>query len=274
VAAALKHDPNICSTFFLRRARDGGSIPRRVILFPMQRFAIVPAVLVLTSYAAAADVHNAFDAILRERVTADGLVDYAAIKRHDVEQLGQYRNTLEQADTAKLTRDEQLARYINLYNATVIHAVADCARDGYSVAEREFALFKEPLVHLGERKYVSLDHLEHEIIRKQFKDPRIHVALACAARSCPPLLNRAYRAADLDQVLDANMKRFVTDALRNQIDEAKRELRLSKIFEWYADDFGGKDAVAAYVARYAGKDVAGYRVSYLEYDWTLNAQGK
>ena len=231
-------------------------------------------ILLASSTAALAADHDAFDAILRERVNADGLVDYAAIKQHDVEKLGQYRNALEQADTSKLTRDEQLARYINLYNATVIHAVADRRREGYTVAERNFALFKEPLVHLGERKYVSLDHFEHEIIRKQFKDPRIHVALVCAARACPPLLNRAYRAADLDQTLDANMKRFVTDASRNQIDDPKRELRLSKIFEWYADDFGGKDAVAAYVAQYAGKDVAGYRVSFLEYDWTLNAQGK
>ena len=88
---------------------------------------------------------------------------------------------------------------------------------------------------------ISLNHLEHEIIRKQFKDPRIHVALVCAAKSCPPLLNRAYRADDLDKVLDENMKRFVTDASRNQIDDEKRELRLSKIFEWYPADFGGKD---------------------------------
>ena len=240
----------------------------------MKQFAIVLAMLGFTSFATAADVHDAFDAVLRERVSADGLVDYAAIKQHDVERLGQYRNALEQADTSKLTRDQQLARYINLYNATVIHAVADRMREGYTVAERDFAIFKEPLVHLGQRKYVSLDHLEHEIIRKEFKDPRVHVALVCAARSCPPLMNRAYRAADLEQTLDANMKRFVTDATRNQIDDTKRELRVSKIFEWYADDFGGKDAVPAYIARYAGKDVAGYRVSYLDYDWTPNAQGK
>jgi hypothetical protein len=75
-------------------------------------------------------------------------------------------------------------------------------------------------------------------------------------------------------VLDENMKRFVTDASRNQIDDGKRELRLSKIFDWFADDFGGKDALPAYLARYAGKDLAGYRVSYLEYDWKLNAPAK
>jgi hypothetical protein len=160
----------------------------------------------------------------------------------------------------------------------MIKAVIDRLRDGYSPAENDFAVFKEPLVRVagvaGGGKPISLNHLEHEIIRKQFKEPRIHVALVCAARSCPPLLSRAYRADDLDKVLEANMKRFVTDPSRNQIDDAKKELRLSKIFEWYADDFGGKDALPAYVARYAGKDLAGYRVSYLEYDWTLNARGK
>ena len=227
--------------------------------------------LALSTAAASADVHDAFDAILRERVTADGLVDYATIKQgDDAARIGQYRNELERIDVAKLPRDEQLAHYINLYNATVLQAVADRMRDGYTVAERDFALFKEPLVRVGGDKPVSLDHVEHEIIRKKFKDPRVHVALVCAARSCPPLLNRAYRAADLDQVLDANMKRFVTDESRNQIDHDKRELRLSKVFEWFADDFGGKDAIAAYVGKYAGRDVRGYRVTFLEYDWSLN----
>ena len=225
--------------------------------------------------AAMAAEHDAFDAILRERVTGDGLVDYAAIKQHDAAKLDAYLDQLAQADVSKMARDAQLAHYINLYNATMIKAVIDRLRDDYTPAENDFAVFKEPLVRLGGGgKTVSLNHLEHEIIRKQFKDPRIHVALVCAAKSCPPLLSRAYRADDLEKVLDENMKRFVTDASRNQIDEKKKQLRLSKIFEWYADDFGGKSAVPAYLARYAGKNVAGYRVSYLDYDWKMNARGK
>ena len=216
----------------------------------------------------------AFDAILSHRVK-NGLVDYASIKQHDRAKLDAYLDQLAAADATKLSRDERLAYYINLYNATMIRAVVDRLRDGvYTPAENDHAVFKEKLVRLAGGKTISLNDQEHEVIRKQFRDPRIHVALVCAARSCPPLLSRAYRAQDLDKVLDENMKRFVLDPSRNQIDHEKKELRLSKIFEWYADDFGGKDAVPGYVSRYAGQDVSGYRVTFLEYDWSLNAAEK
>ena len=227
----------------------------------------------LISTTVRADVHDTFDAILRERVT-DGLVDYAAVKQHDAAKLNAYLDEMAKADVATMPRDGQLAHYVNLYNATMIKAVIERLRDGYSPAEDDFAVFKEPLVRVAAGKVVSLNHLEHEIVRKQFKDPRVHVALVCAAKSCPPLLSRAYRAEDLDKVLDENMKRFVIDGARNQVDDQRKELRLSKIFEWYADDFGGKERVAAYVAKYLGRDVSGCRVSHLEYDWTLNARPK
>jgi hypothetical protein len=235
------------------------------------RASAILLVLFSATAALAAD-RDAFDAILRQRVSGDGLVDYAAIRDHDAAKLTAYLDELAGVDVGRLAHDAKLAHYLNLYNATMIKAVIDRLRDGYSPAENDFAVFKEPLVRLAGGKAVSLNHLEHEIIRKQFNEPRIHVALVCAAKSCPPLLNRAYRADDLDKVLEQNMKRFVTNAARNQIDDAKRELRLSKIFEWYAEDFGGNDAVRAYITKYAGKDVAGYRVSYLEYDWQLNGR--
>jgi hypothetical protein len=234
----------------------------------------MPLLTLLVTLALVAADHDAFDAILHERVSGDGLVDYAAIKQHDGAKLKAYLDQLANVEIEKLSRDEQLAHYVNLYNATMIQAVIDRFRDDYSPAEKDFAVFKEPLVRLSRDRTISLNQLEHEIIRKQFKDPRVHVALVCGARSCPPLLNRAYRADDLDKVLDENMKRFVNDGSRNQIDDEKRELRLSKIFEWYAEDFGGMSAVPAYIARIAGKDVAGYRVSYLEYDWKLNVRSK
>ena len=240
----------------------------------MRLFTLISALLLLGATPALAAEHDAFDAILRERVSGDGLVDYAAIKAHDAAKLDAYLDHLSRVDVKNLPRDGQLAHFINLYNATMIKAVIDRLRDDYSPAEKDFAVFKEPLVRIAGGKTISLDELEHGIIRKKFKDPRVHVALVCAARSCPPLLNRAYRAEDLDKVLDENMKRFVNDAARNQIDDEKRELRVSKIFDWYAADFGGKDAVPAYLARYAGKDFTGYRVSYLEYDWKLNARPK
>lgn len=120
-------------------------------------------------------------------------------------------------------------------------------------------------------RVMSLNELEHDVIRPTFKDPRIHVALVCAARSCPQILPRAYRADDLAAVLEGNMRRFVNDPIRNPIDAANKKLRLSKIFDWYADDFGGKEKVAAYVDKYHPEDVADWPVEFVEYDWSLNA---
>jgi hypothetical protein len=92
----------------------------------------------------------------------------------------------------------------------------------------------------------------------------------CGARSCPPILPRAYRGDDLNVVLDENMKRFLNDSFRNPIDWRNKQLKLSKLFDWYADDFGGRDQVPAYVSKALGRDVSGFKVSFVEYSWELN----
>jgi len=212
--------------------------------------------------------HSPFDRILKKHVH-DERVDYRAIRRDHRGELVAYLGTLAQLDPGPLARDEQLALYINLYNATMILAVIDRYRPGYTPSEKNFSVFGEPLVRVGGR-VVSLNDLEHKIIRPTFKDPRIHAALVCAARSCPPLLPRAYRGDDLDGVLDANMRRFVTDHSRNQVDRRGKKLRLSPIFQWYADDFGGEANLAAYVDRYHPDEVSGFSVSFLDYSWELN----
>ncbi|HLL89764.1 MAG TPA: DUF547 domain-containing protein [Tepidisphaeraceae bacterium] len=216
--------------------------------------------------------HAAWDNVLRAVVRGEG-VDYMAVRRDHLPALDAYLDELATKRVDDLPRDAQLAYYLNLYNATMVRTVADRYRPGFSPAEGDYKVFKEPLVRTGGRT-ISLDDLEHKVIRPTFKDPRVHVALVCAARSCPPLLPRAYKADDLDETLEANMKRFVGDASRNQVDDETRQLRLSRIFDWFADDFGGKGAVPAYVGKYLGKDVADYGVTFLEYDWTLNDVGR
>lgn len=214
-------------------------------------------------------LHDAFDAMLKRHVR-DELVDYSAWRAGaDRPALQSYLDKLAGVDVESFGRSEQLAFYINLYNATMVAAILERQSDAYSTSDDEFGVFDEKLVRLGDRR-VSLNHLEHEIVRKTFKEPRIHVALVCGARSCPPLLPRAYRAKDLDEVLEANMRAFITGGTRNAIDGEK--LELSKLFEWYADDFGGAAAVPDYVQRYApaGVEVKGKPVSFLDYSWTLN----
>lgn len=212
--------------------------------------------------------HSAFDAILQANVK-DQRVDYNAIKKSSLPALVRYLDTLANVDPAKLDKNEKLAYYINLYNATMIRAIVDRLKPGYSPSEKDYGIFKESIVRT-EGKTISLNTLENEVIRPTFKDPRIHVALVCGARSCPPLLARAYKGEDLDATLDQNMKNFVTDSFRNPIDEKSRTLKLSHIFDWYADDFGGKAAVPAFVGKWAGKDYAGWKVDFVDYSWDLN----
>ncbi len=216
------------------------------------------------------DPHAGFDRLLAA-VVRDERVDYVAVATEHRQALAQSLQSMAAVEPAGLDADARLAFYINLYNATMIEAVVERLSATYSPADDDFAVFDAPLVRLaGER--VSLNHLEHEIIRKRFDEPRIHVALVCGARSCPPLLPRAYRGDDLATVLAAKMRSFVTGGWRNQIDDDARVLRLSKIFEWYAEDFGGPDGVAAYVAGVAGRpELARYSVRYVEYSWQLNA---
>ncbi len=215
--------------------------------------------------------HSRFDTILQQTVN-DGRVDYQAIRHQHLRALEQYLNSLAQADVSGLPRQEQLAFYINLYNATVIRLVIARYHSGYSPSDSGFSLFVEPLVRLKGRT-ISLNDLENKVIRPTFNDPRIHVALVCAARSCPPLLPRAYRGDDLDRVLEANMRRFLTDVTNNRVDHTTKKLRLSQIFEWYADDFGGKARLAEYVSRYRPDSVAGYSVVFIPYSWELNDVG-
>ncbi len=231
-------------------------------------FASIPVAAQTGSRQPTAVDHSALDGILRDNVH-DERVDYRNIRRHHRSQLGDYLDRLAAVDVKALRRREQLAFYINLYNATVIRAVTERFKEGFSVAEDDFALFKKPLVRLKDRS-VSLNELEHKIIRPTFKDPRVHAALVCGARSCPPLLARAYDAKDLDAVLENNMRRFVHDPKRNRFDGAEKALYLSKIFEWYADDFGGKATIAEYVAQFTKAPTSGMDIRFLEYEWDLN----
>ena len=214
--------------------------------------------------------HAPWDAILH-RTVRDERVDYQAIATDHAAELHQYLAGLAEVDVARLARDEQLAFYINLYNATMVQAVLDRWRDGYSVAADGYSVFKQPLVRLKGRT-VSLDDLEKRILLPTYAEPRLHVALVCGAASCPPLIPRAYRASDLDQVLDGNMRRFINDGKRNRIDRQRRRMQLSQLFHWYAEDFGGEAGVPAYVSRYyEGGDVNGFSIEFLDYSWELNA---
>ena len=244
-------------------------------------------------------VRAAPDAALWNAVLAahvrDGRVDYAALRR-DRTSLDRYVAQIASVDAAGLAAmqpDEQLAYWINAYNAFVLRSVVD----HYPIRGRTFrglarpanSIWQIPDAFDGQRfeaggRRVSLDDVEHAIMRPTFRDPRVHVALVCAARSCPPLRPEAYVAARLDAQLEDQARQFLADATRGlQVDTARGVVRVSKIFEWFGQDFaalgGGnpRRGVLEYVARHVADPAladrlrsGALRLEFLDYDWTLN----
>lgn len=244
---------------------------RLAATFVFSLCAAFAAFAALGASAAPAADHSLLDAILRD-VVRDERVDYQKVAQAHRADLDRYLAMTAEANPSAAGRDEQLAFYINVYNATMFKAVIDRDPSKFKPSDDDFAVFKDKLVKLREGTF-SLNELENDIIRKRFNDARIHAALVCAAVSCPPILPRAYTAADLGQTLDENVRRWLNDPKRNQIDRTAKKLKLSKIFDWYAADFGGKEKTAAWVAKTLGDpSLAGFAVEHLEYDWNLNGK--
>jgi len=228
--------------------------------------------------------HSGFDALLRRHV-AEGLVDYDAFAA--APELRSYLAALARFDPEALPPDERLALWINAYNAYTIHLInVKGERESIRNINKALGLFKlkgpwqEPIAHVGGRS-LSLDQIEHEIIRKRFQEPRIHFALVCAALGCPPLRSEAFVGARLDEQLEDQARRFILRSpAKNSVDVERRTVRVSPILDWYREDFGGTDAA---LGRYlAGLYPEGpqrqllssgrFELETTDYDWTLNSQ--
>lgn len=250
----------------------------------MLRFALgLFAVFAFCPSAQAFD-HSPFDALLKKHVE-DGKVDYAGV-RADRKALEAYLAQLAAADVTKLSSKERYAFWINAYNALTWKRVIDSLpRDPaqwgtYKVTEVDGGKFwKQPKFSAG-GKQVTLDEIEHKILRPTWKDARVHFAVNCASVGCPVLRAEAFTAAKLDAQLDDAAKTFVRTQSKLQLDPANKTLRINKIFEWFKDDFV-KDAgsVEKFLARYVDDAATakalregGWKISYLEYDWHLNKQ--
>ena len=223
--------------------------------------------------------HAAYDALLKKHVGDDGLVDYLVWRESadDSDALAAYLDEIAGIDPSRLERDERLALYLNLYNATMIRATLDRYRVGWDPKagtpgenQPPYAIFKAPLVRTNGRT-ISLDDLEHTLVRAGFREPRIHAALVCAATDCPPLRPVAFTAANLEEKLEGNMRAWVNDPARNDFAEDGKTLAFSGLFRVYADDFGGVDALPSYLARYSDRDLSEAEIGYkTTYDWAPN----
>ena len=230
--------------------------------------------------------HDDWTTVLQRFVDPRGLVDYAGLAR-DPRIFERYVGSIEQAgpdtDPGRFpTPDHALAYYLNAYNALVFQGVLRRGPQTESVWSgliSGYAFFVRMEITV-EGKRTSLKALE-DGIRTRFKDPRIHAALNCASLGCPRLPRRAFEAEGLSGQLDAAMTEFVNDERNCSIDRARRTVTLSKIFDWYADDFIGqrKDrdgALIDYVNRYRPRDARippAYTVKFAKYDKRINKAG-
>lgn len=219
--------------------------------------------------------HEIWDGLLKKHVGKDGMVNYKGFLRDSAE-LNRYLRLLETAHPSdkNWSREEQMAYWINAYNAyTVQLIVRNYPTQSIKDIKRGVAFVNS----VWDIKFIKiqgftydLNNIEHNILRPVFKDARIHAAVNCASYSCPKLLNEAFTAKRLEEQLEASMRDFVNDPLRNQITADKA--KVSEIFKWFKGDFE-RDAgsVRKYLNKYSKVKIAdNTEIGHLDYQWALN----
>ena len=241
--------------------------------------------------------HGTWNRLLGEYVDERGFVDYTRLKQSDADraQLRQYLMTLSTADVhVDADRQARLAFWINAYNAFTldliclgypVNSINDLHGAGgiYTSTALGRTIWKIHKFPIGHKQY-TLDEIEHEILRPKYNDYRIHAGIVCASVSCPLLRSEAFLPQRIDEQLDEQMQEFLASDIRNRLDPATRTIYLSKIFQWFADDFaGGGKPLLEVLWKYLPldwKDELGslekikkkWKVEYLSYDWSLNGK--
>ena len=224
--------------------------------------------------------HQAWGGLLeRHVVVLEGgkasRVDYAGIARQR-QDLKRYLDAVSATSRSEFdgwARPEQMAFLINAYNAFMVEKILQRYPEIRSVWDfgKLFGNpFKDEFFSLLGRK-ASLDWIEHEMLRKNYREPRIHYALNCASIGCPMLRPEPYVASRLEAELEDQAQRFLADASRNRYRDGR--LEVSRIFDWYKEDFEPRDAYFARYAALLGADagsVRAARITFLDYDWALN----
>ena len=166
-------------------------------------------------------------------------------------------------------RDSALAWHINAYNAWILNNILKKYPTEGPLAGETLFFHGNRIVVSG--KEISLDYLEQKMIRPTFKEPRIHFAVNCASESCPPLMTKPFEASTLDADLTKLTKEFINNNPQG-IRLDKSGVKISKIFEWYAEDFGGKDKLIAYISQYRDQPLpVDTKSVFMDYSWKLNS---
>jgi len=209
--------------------------------------------------------HAPFDQLLKTNISSTGKVNYKAFKANQAALDNYIKGLASNPVQSSWSKNKKMAYWINAYNAFTIKLIVD----NYPVSKITDLEGGKPWdkkwIKLGDKTY-SLNNIENDILRPQFKDARIHFAVNCAAKSCPPILNRAWTESNLNSNFDRQAKAFINNGAFNNITADKVEL--SKIFEWYGEDFGD---LITYLNKYSNTKInPSAKVTYMDYNWNLN----
>jgi len=214
--------------------------------------------------------HAKWTAVLQKYVTAQSRVNYAQLKSDGTDDLDSYLNEIAREWPKGMDADATKAALIDAYNALTVRWIVSnfpvasiwSTRGPFRVAR-----------HKVDGKLESLDSIETRL--RNMGDPRVHGALVCAARSCPPLRRQAYTKAALNNQLDENFSAWLAEPSRNRFLPDKRLAKVSKIFQWYAGDFEKIGGVPAVLEKFAPPHsfATSYKLEYQKYNWGLNDSG-
>jgi len=218
--------------------------------------------------------HSTWTELLEEYVDSRGAVDYEAWSgdEQDLERLDAYLEKIGGADPEGHGSDARLAFYLNAYNAHVIDAILE---NWPTESPQSIDGFFDRREHEVAGEKMTLDQLEHELIRPKFGEPRIHFVIVCAAKSCPRLRRKALTGATLDSTLQAAAEEFVSEA--TELKEGA--VVTSSLFDWFAEDFEkSAGSVREYLADYTSGEVEealqkeDVEIEFHDYDWSVNQQ--
>jgi hypothetical protein len=247
--------------------------------------------------------YSDYDSVLKAFVNEKAMVNYGSLKAQP-QQLDAFAVSMGKLSSEvyeNWNESDKIAFWLNAYNALTLKAIID----NYPIKSsflrsriypknsiRQIPGVWKKITFRVMGKDLTLNHIEHEILRKKFDEPRIHMAMVCAAMGCPPLRGEPYEGSKLDEQLDDQTRRFLNDPGKFKIDRNRNMLHLSPILDWFAGDFVKKygteksigkhnkkeSAVLNFVASYLSETKKDYvlagsfKIKHLKYDWSLNEQ--
>jgi len=206
--------------------------------------------------------------LLSSYVSDEGQVDYNGLKKVNTK-LKSYTGLLSKNPPKNnWSKEESMAYWINAYNAFTVSLILKNYPVNSIMEINDGKAWDLKFIQIGGKNY-SLNNIEHDILRVKYPDPRIHFAVNCAAQSCPKLNNQAFTAENLESNLSRLANEFINNGSKNKL--SGNPIKVSKLFDWYKEDFTKKGTVIDYINKYAKTKVAtSTKVDFMEYNWDLN----